>query len=68
MYSLIYLAFVGLTLKEYFHVAESKFHLDEIHEENNSEVSAGTPCFGGQPELEKKDKNYRRNRHKTELE
>jgi hypothetical protein len=43
-------AFIGLTLKEYFNIADSKNQLDDIDEENNSEVSGGTPCFGGEVE------------------
>jgi hypothetical protein len=39
-----------LTLKEYFNIGDSKHRLDEIDEENNSEISTGTPCFGGDEE------------------
>jgi hypothetical protein len=40
------LAYVGITLKEYFRISDKKYQLDEIDEENNSEVEEGTPCFG----------------------
>lgn len=56
---------------EYFKLSHSKQGLEEIDEESNSSISAGTPCFADfkdQLSLHPQSKRKRREKARTEIE